>query len=197
MTVLPDADRAARTALSPGRRRYASSLLSLCVLPCALSACSSGAKPTEAADMEERPIDIGLSADADVNIDIKGRGAPVMVRVYQLSSDVAFLDADYFSLQDQDKKTLGADLLAVDAFILRPGESRQFRRLAPAQARHVAVLAGYRDLPQANWREVRPLPSPAPTHWYRALASARRLRLDVRLAARGVTISEPGPSSKR
>ena len=196
MTALPDTHRAPRPPLSAGRRRCASGLFSLVLIPAALSACGSGGKQPEAVATEERPLDIALSADADANIDIKGRGAPVMVRVYELQSDTAFLDADYFALQDQDRKTLGADLLAVDTFILRPGETRHMRRPAQAGTTHIAILAGYRDLPQASWRQVHPLAPAAVSHWYRALASARKIRLAVRLGAHGVTVTEPDKATQ-
>ena len=42
---------------------------------------------------------------------------------------------------------------------LRPGEERTYKLSAQPESRYLAVLAAYRDLPQAQWRIVLPLDS--------------------------------------
>ena len=50
-----------------------------------------------------------LAATADSNPDATGRPSPVVVRVYQLKTDVAFKGAEFFALFDDDMKVLGPD----------------------------------------------------------------------------------------
>jgi type VI secretion system protein VasD len=100
-----------------------------------------------------------LQATADVNPDIDGRPSPVVVRFYELRSVGGFQSADFFSLYDNEAGTLGPELLAREAFTMRPGEQRSVTKTAEPEAQFVAVMAGYRDIDSARWRatlELRP-----------------------------------------
>ena len=44
------------------------------------------------------------------------------------------------------------DLLALQELELRPGEQRQFKIAAGPEARHLGLIAAYRDLPNTRWR---------------------------------------------
>ena len=68
-----------------------------------------------------------IVATADVNPDARGRPSPVVVKVFELKSLAAFETADFFSLFDKDKETLGGELLARDEFSLIPGDKRRSR----------------------------------------------------------------------
>src|SRR5262245_39721791 len=63
-----------------------------------------------------------LAVSADANPDATGRPSPVVVRVYQLRTDAAFLTAEFFPLFDDDRKALGAELISRDEFVLAPSE---------------------------------------------------------------------------
>jgi type VI secretion system protein VasD len=113
--------------------------------------CSSGPpKPVK--------THIAVAATAAANPDSSGHPAPVVVRVYQLKSDVAFSSADFFALFDDDKKVLAGDLVARDEFELSPGEQRPLEVMVPAEVRFVGALAAYRDIRNSTWRAIVPVP---------------------------------------
>ena len=118
-------------------------LIALLILA-ALTGCASAPKPTM--------VKATLSAQPTVNPDARGRPSPVTVRVYGLKSRAAFDDADFFSLYDKDKETLGADLTDKEEFQLMPGENRPLEKQLSPDARYLGVVAAFRDLERAQWR---------------------------------------------
>jgi type VI secretion system protein VasD len=117
----------------------------------ALVACSSSPpKPTKA--------HLTAVAQSDVNPDASGRASPIVVRVYQLREDSKFAGADFFALFDDDQKLLGADALAREEFELNPGEHRDVEFAVQPDAKFVGVLAAYRDIRNAQWRALGPVP---------------------------------------
>lgn len=141
-------------------------------------------------------LDIAIAADSDLNVDHKGRGAPMLLRVYELKSDVAFREADFFALQKNDKAVLGTDLLAVDQFVVRPGETRKIFRKSNPESTAIGFFAGYRDLPSATWRVVHKLPPEAEKSWFRVFRSARKLRLSVSLQKNAVVATDLDTASR-
>lgn len=97
-------------------------------------------------------IRASFDVDYDVNPDTWGRASPIVVRFYELKTLAAFNSADFFSLWDKDRETLGGDLVAREEIHLRPGEWRRFDRTLLPDSRHVAVVAAFRDLDRARWR---------------------------------------------
>lgn len=87
-----------------------------------------------------------------VNPDSRGRPSPVVVRLYELKSLAAFNGADFFSIYERDKETLGAELLAREEFLFRPGETRKLERKLQPEATYVGVIAAFRDLEHSQWR---------------------------------------------
>ena len=111
----------------------------------ALTGCSRVPPPT--------PIKIELQADEFVNPNENGDPAPVVVRVYQLKEVTAFEGAEYFDLADDDNKVLGGDLIGVQEFELTPGESKDYDRSVSSEATHIGVIASFRDIDSAQWRD--------------------------------------------
>ena len=161
------------------------------LLPLVLGACSVLSGGGDAPPPKEpAKIDISISADAKLNQDIQGRGAPMLVRVYELKSEVAFQDADFFALQNSDKAALGADLLAVDQYIIRPGETRKILRKSHPETTAIGIFAGYRDLPNATWRVVHKMPPAADVSWYRVLIPANKARLRIDLLGNAILMTD-------
>ena len=128
--------------------------LSTCVLNVALlillGACGSAPpKPTL--------IQGNLAVAADVNPDASGRASPVMIRLYELKTLTAFQNADYFSLYERGKETLGPELVASEEINLRPGEKKKLDRQLQPDTRYIAAVAAYRDLERASWRAAAPV----------------------------------------
>ena len=140
---------------------------------------------------EPTKLDITIRAADDVNPNDQGQAAPIMVRVYELKSDEAFKQADFFTLQNTDKAALGADMLVKDEFIMRPGDSKTIRRKSYADTTAIGVLAAYRDLPNATWRQVYKLPDAPEAAWYRSVLPLPKAKLDIELRSKDINITEP------
>ena len=89
---------------------------------------------------------------SDVNPDMSGRPSPVIVRTYELKSLVAFNGADFFSMFEREKDSIGGDLVARDEWALTPGNNRQVIKNLQKETRYVGVVAAFRDLDRAQWR---------------------------------------------
>lgn len=126
----------------PARRRTLSALGAAYVLT--LAGCASGPKPTV--------IKLTIEATQNVNPDQRGRPSPVAVKLFELKSLTAFERADFFSLFDRERETLGPELVGRDEMVIRPGDRVvQERKLAP-EVRFIGILVGYRDLERSQWR---------------------------------------------
>lgn len=121
-------------------------------------------------------VAVTLTAGADANPDARGRASPLTVRVYALKSPGPFEGADFFSLFEKDQATLGAELVQREEVLLRPGESRKLDFNLPPDAKSIGVMAAYRDLDRARWREVRPV------------TTGKAQALDVNFGARAIRV---------
>lgn len=89
-----------------------------------------------------------------LNPDLRGRPSPVVVRIYELKNGVNFINADFFSLYDNAKNVLGNDLVAMEEIELRPGQKLHLRYRVATDSQYVGVIAAYRDISTANWRQL-------------------------------------------
>ena len=127
--------------------------LSGAVLACmvlALSGCAS--KPA-------KPVAVKavILASADVNPDDQGRPSPVVVRIYQLRDNAAFLDADageagYAALVDREKETLGASLILRAEQPVFPGQKVELDLTLSPDAHFIGAIAEFRDVRSTSWR---------------------------------------------
>jgi type VI secretion system protein VasD len=138
----------------PLRRPQLMTLLAIAaaVISLTLTGCSSTPKPAPPAT--PTVLAAALSANANVNPDARGRPSPVTVRVYGLKTRAAFDTADFFSLYDKDKQTLGGDLVDKEEFQLMPGENRPLGKQLASDIVYLGVFAAFRDLERAQWRAV-------------------------------------------
>ena len=133
--------------------------LSLLILNFSLLGCAKPPPPPPPPPPPKPTIfQVNLGVAPDVNPDARGRASPVVARLFELKSLASFENADFASLFDRDKETLGNDLVAKEEMVLQPGENRKFTRELNAQTRFVAVVAGYRDIERSRWRASLPAP---------------------------------------
>ncbi|MGX5851228.1 type VI secretion system lipoprotein TssJ [Mesorhizobium sp. PL10] len=109
-----------------------------------LTACARTPKPT--------PIAVTLNVDAGINPNERGEPSPVVVDVYELKGIKAFNNATYFDFAD-DAKTLGADMISRTEYELIPGKEQKYDREISSEATHIAVVAGFRSIQSAQWRD--------------------------------------------
>ncbi|TCW85056.1 type VI secretion system lipoprotein TssJ [Burkholderia sp. SRS-46] len=151
----------------------------------ALSACVSRGEPKP---KEPIRLDMRVNALPDVNPDDRGRAAPIVVRIYELKNDGAFTAADFFTLQTQEKTVLGEDVVKRDELQLRPGDHQTIVRRPDPATTTIGVIAAYRDLPNAVWREIYTMPAAPEKAWYRLFTP--KLKLTIDLEAKAIKITE-------
>jgi type VI secretion system protein VasD len=110
----------------------------------ALAGCGSAPDPT--------PLQISISADKAVNPGEAGEASPIVVRVYELKGIKAFSNASFFDFDDE-AKTLGPDLIASREYELVPGQSKDYKVTASSEAAYLGVVASFRDITTAKWRD--------------------------------------------
>jgi type VI secretion system protein VasD len=102
-------------------------------------------------------LNANVVASAQVNPDARKRASPVMVRVFELKSSTVFDQADFVSLFEKEQAVLGADLLARDEFVLRPGEARSITKPLSPDTKFIGVMVAYREIERARWRALVPV----------------------------------------
>ncbi len=141
----------------------------------ALGACGGSPPPPTIAD-------VTITASADANPDVAGRGAPVAVRVYQLTSTAAFEQADFFELYQREQEVLGADLAGRDELLITPGGTQQLRKELRPGVNYIGVVAAFRDVQNANWRATA---APPPNQTTVVTVSVQGLGVNVSMAPAG------------
>lgn len=104
---------------------------------------------------QARTIDVTLSAAGNVNPGPDGRAAPLPVQLYVLRSTGGFQSQDYFGLKSGS--AISADQVDSRSVSLRPGETKQLSVNSGVDGAYLGVIAGYRNINNANWRAVSPL----------------------------------------
>jgi type VI secretion system protein VasD len=107
-------------------------------------------------------IDLAVASQANVNPDHTGRPSPVIVKIYEMRSDLAFSQSDFYPLFESPVQVLGAELLAADEMVLLPGEARRITYDPVKETRFLGVLAGFRQMERAKWKIVTPVDSEKP-----------------------------------
>lgn len=136
--------------------------------------------PSAAANVAAAPkrnLQLLVQAQRSLNTDARNTSASLALRVYVLRDTRAFEQANFDSLYDDDEATLGANLLSRENLFLRPGEAREIALEVAGEARALAVFGAYRELDNATWRAVLPLPAGPLSSRARVEAQARQLQL--------------------
>ena len=158
-------------------RRPDTAMLAGVALMCAwgaatLSGCASPPPPPTV-------ISGVIQATANINPSVSKRPSPLLVRVYELKTAAAFNNADFVSLFQRDQAELGAEMVGREEFVLNPGDSRPWNKVAAPETRFIGVLGAYRDLDHARWRSVVAI-QPAQTQ--RIVISAQELTITAAAA---------------
>jgi type VI secretion system protein VasD len=99
-------------------------------------------------------VNLLLTASPASNPDRNDRPSPVLVRVYELRSAGAFETADFFSLLEEDRSLLGAEMLNRWEFQLAPGETETLDATFQPGSGYIAMVVAFRDIERAQWRAI-------------------------------------------
>ncbi|WP_372623343.1 type VI secretion system lipoprotein TssJ [Falsiroseomonas sp.] len=130
--------------------------------------CGGPPPPTQVA--------LQLRAGADVNPDAAGAPKPIRVRILQLAGTSAFSQADYFAIDSDAAKALGADLLGSEEVVVSPGETVPVQFEAKPGTRFVGIVGSYFAYDRAGWRAWAPV-RPNEDNTYAATLGATGLTL--------------------
>ena len=123
----------------------------------ALSLAGCGKSPIVLARPKPATSPLTISASADTNPDANGRPSPVVVRLYQLKADDAFVNAEFFPLFDDDMKVLGPALVSRDEYVLAPADHRMVEVAVSDDTKFLGAVAAFRDIRNAEWRVIVPV----------------------------------------
>lgn len=99
-----------------------------------------------------------VSANHNINPDSAGDPAPVMLRLYELTTDQAFDDADFIRLYEQDSAALGDSLVRRRQLSgVAPGEQVEHQLVLDASTRYVGLLAEFYQYERAAYKVLIPI----------------------------------------
>lgn len=97
-------------------------------------------------------VDATISASHEINPDTSQRPSPVVLRIYELTSDTTFNSADFFQLYDEESSTLGDELVSRQELDITPGEEKELVFKPQQNTRFLGVVAAFRNIDKATWR---------------------------------------------
>ena len=103
-------------------------------------------------------VNVTLAAAPDVNAGPDKKGAPIVVRLYQLGSTAGFNGAEFFALYNKDSATLGTDLVKREDFELAPGQTKKATLSPQDPVKAIGLFGGYRDFSHVTWRGTADIP---------------------------------------
>lgn len=113
--------------------------------------------PSIPVDVDMRPIDYRLNFDADriINTNTTADSAPLKIRLFKLKTPEEFLNADFFSLQNNSTGVLGDSLIGSEQFFLVPGQKGKLisGKTTPG-FNYFGVMGEYRNLSGKKWKLV-------------------------------------------
>lgn len=117
-----------------------------------------------------------IQATAELNPNSAGEPSPVVLRIYELADNRKFNSAEFFELYDNDAAFLGADYLGRTEIVVEPGQTIPYDRSVSPQTAWVGVVAAFRDVETAQWRQTL------------AVTPEKKTRFSLSLDARSVRI---------
>lgn len=111
-----------------------------------------------------------------LNPDINGQAEPIVLSLYQLTSPNNFNQASYNDLEENSAKALGTELIDKQTLEIKPNSTQQLLPQLSARTRYIGVIAGYRDINHANWRQLLTL-----------TPDAKKIRLNIYLDSQTLT----------
>jgi len=124
-----------------------------------LGACKNKNKETcKPDDYQFKEIALHIQAAQDLNLDEEGNPLPTVVRVYQLSGDLATRNLDFMELWEDHEAALGDEYISHKEFQIYP-DSFEVIQLAPEKdARHILAFGVFQQPVGNTWFRVYKIP---------------------------------------
>jgi len=116
-----------------------------------LLGCASD-PPAEPPPPEPTIVNLQIETSSDLNADSKGKGAPVMLRIYELRQPDNFNSADFFALFNNEQATLSVDLAHKQEMLLQSGMSKKLTLKPEDTVTTLGFFAAFRQVDTAQWR---------------------------------------------
>ncbi len=101
---------------------------------------------------EPTRIEVKFETAGNINPNMTGHAAPVLVRIYQLKSYPAFDKADFVSLYEKGSETLANDLVYKEEIYLKPNEKRTIFFEVSEETKALGILAAFRHYQSGQWK---------------------------------------------
>ena len=125
-----------------------------------LSACTAVNSGVGGMFNFDTDLKLVFSIADNINPDEQDNASPLFVRFYELKSDKAFNQADFFSLYEDDQGALGEDMLGKrELKRMAPGEAREERFVVAPDTRYVALFAEFFQFKDAKYKVIFPVTS--------------------------------------
>lgn len=98
--------------------------------------------------------DLEITANHNINPDSNGRPSPVVVYVFELTSNTLFESQGFFSIYEEHEKVLGPDLVNKYEISLTPGQKEIYQASMSPKTEYLGIVAAFRDIENSNWRQV-------------------------------------------
>lgn len=126
----------------------------------------------------ELELETEFLASKDLNKTTRGYSAPVVLKVFQLSSLDKLHSANFIDIFLDASKALEGSLIQKQEIELSPRSTKQFRFEIAPEAGFLVLLAGFRKGERSNWRLILPITSDSPTEFSVGLKQHEILLLD-------------------
>jgi type VI secretion system protein VasD len=126
------------------------------------SGCAPVLPPAAPSPCNKQIVTLNLYSDAQLNPTTNELPRPVVVRLYQLATDLKMLNAPYNKILLKDAATLGDDLIQVDEVQLYPNDLVRVQFERNPDATMLAGVALFHDPKGQSWKtyyEFPPMPN--------------------------------------
>lgn len=128
-----------------------------CILLLIVFLCGCASTPEPPPPIPPTKIHLQINAGNAINLDLAGKGAPLLMRIYELREESNFNGTDFYALFDKEKAVLANDLVRKQEFLLKPGDSKMLDFEPATDTRYLAAFAAFRQLDNAQWRQIQSL----------------------------------------
>lgn len=160
-------------------------LLAVALYLLTLNGCGTSEKTPEA---DKLPVMI--SASKSINPNMSGKATPVSMTLYELRDSDNFNSSDFFTFMDASDPSLSNDISKVHEYILRPGESREFRLKLASDVNAIGVIAAFREVDKAEWRDLYQIKPQQSKPWYHISFSENEKKIKILVDKTSITIDE-------